>query len=347
MREELRTLLAEAGVEPELLSGSWNRTLVINNIGSVALRSEHLAGEFADRGFHMMLLDPEGIPVYHCKCRPALSGGRFHREAEVLLGFGGHPDSAPIVPTTAVVHNERMEVQVARFLQGTRLDHALPGMDESRRDRVIGRVLEASAILSQVALELPGVFPGRSDPAPLEGAAQESLESLAALGVADQDVEVFRKVLADCGSVPASPQHRDLWPENVFVSPDGSCTLVDFDHFGEVTVPLFDALHFVRTAGEHVSAHRGSWLDQLEGGGPLYRSQRHALRQEVDRLALVPDAVGGCILFYLIHVAVATFTRGAPEAFWGRLRDELPGAARRLRESGSARAFAESLLASP
>jgi hypothetical protein len=344
MRAELRDLLLEAGVAAHLLAGSWQRTVMLNNTGSVGGPPEGGVGAI-DRGFHLLILSPDDEPLYYCKCRSARPGGATHRESAVLQSFNSHPTTAGLVPAVAVIRNDRLEVQVARFVAGRRLDQLLSDASDTRLMELVEQSLDAAGRLSDAARAMPGLFPGRASRAVYRAAAGDALAALPALGISPEDRETLAASLQEAGSVEAHPQHRDFWPANIMIADEGGCRIIDFDHFGDVVIPLYDRLHFLRTSWDQLRGHEGGlWQEWLRSDDHLADRMRRLIADEAERLALTPSQLGGCLLFYLIDAAAIVHLRGGPEMFWRARRNELPAAARLLRQHGSVAEFGAAIL---
>jgi hypothetical protein len=344
MRPELRDLLLQAGVAAHLPADAWQRIVMLNNTGAVGGACEGGMGAI-DRGFHLLILSAEGRPIHYCKCRSARPGGAAHRESAVLQAFSAHRATAGLVPAVQVARNDRVEIQVARFVTGHRLDQLLAAVPEQRLMVLLQQSLDAAGRLSDAARAMPELFPATASPAVYRDAAAEALAALPALGVSAEDRVTLASGLGEAGSVQAHPQHRDYWPANIMIAEDGGCQVLDFDHYGDVAIPLYDRLHFLRTAWDQLRGREGGlWLEWLCTVDPLSARMRRLIADEAERLALTPAQLGGCLLFYLIDAAAIVHLRGGPEAFWRDRRNELPAAARLLRHHGSVAEFGAAIL---
>jgi hypothetical protein len=204
---------------------------------------------------------------------------------------------------------------------------------------------DAAAVLAQAALQQPAAFPSAFEDSALLDRAQIALQNLGRLNVSTDVQAVLRMGLQDAGIVRAVPQHGDFWPENVLRTETGGWCILDLDGFGDVTVPLYDVLHFIRTSEDARPAGlQGRWIDVALGDSTAGIHARRAIAGEQARWNLTPRAVGGCALFYLMHIAYHISSRGAPEFVWGRFRDEIGAAVRLLEQAGSIDQFGASLL---
>ena len=324
MRRDLLELMEAALRQIEVTSPplQWDRTLLLNNTGSLKARVRGEPPVSTDRGFHLLLLSEAGEPEYYCKCRPRNPDGSDRRAARFLRRFQKDPDTRSIVPRQGHAHNRRIDVQVAGFVRAPRMDKVLEGLDERAFHELVKNVQSAALRLSRTALRVKGSSAQQVD---LVQESDPLLRDLPQLGVATEVGNLLRRGLAQVGDVPPFPQHRDLWPNNVFAHEDGGCTIVDFDDFGVVRVPLHDAFHLLRTSTAGAGRMESRlWFEHLQVGDTIVAE---IIRDAGRELGLTTRQVGGCLLYYFLDIAVATFRRGGPETFWGQFRDELPAVA--------------------
>lgn len=327
MREALSRLLDAALQElGSPLGVSWDRTLVLNSIGSLCDQGSRGDPSVVDHGFHLLLLSPEGGATHYCKCRRTLPDGGERRESRFLRMFGEHPDTRHIVPRQGHASDGSLEVQVTEFIGVPRMDHAVRLLGSEERLQVTLQVLDGAYLLTRVALESqPREF---SECLRLADEAESLLSDLYKLEVTEKSVDTIRGALRSAGSIPSLPQHRDLWPVNIFLESEAGFRIIDFDGFGEVRVPLHDTFHLLRTVGDLLGQPRdGPWCESLLRGEAF---GTEAIRSARMRFDLSTRQVGGCLLYYLVDIAVGMYRRGAPREFWGRFRDEIPTIARVL-----------------
>lgn len=342
MRRELIELLAEAGiVGAEALH--WDNILVVRSSGSLINPLRPVDRNLPDRGFHFLIAKAGTTPDYYCKARPALPGPLRHRETLVLEAFAADARSRPFVPAVWSSANERIELQVTRFMLSDPLDRFLTRHDRNTQASYLGEVLDAGASLSLAALDRPDIFPGAGEAMPLGHLADDVLDTLPGLGVPADLVGAIRDLFDAAGSVPGVPQHGDFWPQNVLRTREGGWCVVDLDNFGDVIAPIYDATHMLRTFDDVSGGGRSPWISRM--ATPAYATARALLRREMQRWELTPAQLGGCVLLYLADIAVRVFRRGAPEMFWGRFRDELPAALDEVRRTGSISGFGAKLTA--
>lgn len=344
MRLSLQRLLQHAGVGPL----PWERIVLRDSRAALTSRAREGRSHIWNRGFHMVILDAAGAPEYYCKCRPSNPGGSICRESLVMEVFNADAATAPLVPSACTVRDDDIEVLVTRFLSGTRVDKLLPDLSLNERTELAEKVLSAGFTLSSAAAAMPRHFPGAGDELPLAASAARAFELLPSIGVTGADVALLRQALEQAGAVRAYPQHRDLWPRNVIVEEDGRCRIVDFDEFGEVMVPMTDAIHYLRTSSELAGVlTRRTWLERIRQDDDEARALRGLLAREPGRWGLTPVQAAGCLLFYLLDITTGLYYRPNPESVWGRFRDELPVAAALLRDAGSVDQFAADWFPAP
>lgn len=342
MRPRLQRLLAAAGV-PLPADGTlpWERLIVVNSIGPLAATASNIGRNVWNRGLQIVLLSDGGQPTHYCKFRALHPLAMVHLESVLLEAFSAHPSCGRIVPSTRLARDDRLEVQVARFVAGDRLDRVLPHVSLEAREALTERVLEAARTLATAARDIAVLAPRLQAPVSLLRQSESALALLTELGVDAADTATIRAALEEAGEVPAIAQHRDLWPKNLVRAPDGTCQIIDLDEYGDVVVPLYDALHFLRSGDQSArpDAER-LWLQRIVNDDPSARMMRTVLMRDAGRLQLSVRQTLGCLLFYLVDFPVSIHLRETPEAFWGRYRDELPLAAAWLREAKSLDALA-------
>lgn len=345
MRPRLHRLLGAAGVSVAA-DGSlpWDRVIVVNSIGPLAANASNIDRNVWNRGLQVVLLDERFQPTHYCKFRALHPQLTRHRESMLLEAFSAHPASSGIVPHTRLARDDRLEVQVARFVSGERLDRVLPGLSLPKREALAESVLASASTLAAVAREIPDLAPRLQTPVSILSQSESALALLPRMGVEASDVATIRWALAEAGEVPPVSQHRDLWPKNLVLAPDGTCLIMDLDEYGDVVVPLYDAFHYVRS-GSQIARPDDTrlWLLRVADDEASARMMRTILTREAARQHLSIRQTLGCLLYYLVDFPVSIHLRETPEAFWGRYRDELPVVAAWLREAGSLDALAVKL----
>jgi hypothetical protein len=334
MRPQLQRLLVAGGIPAESLE-DWERVAFMANWGSLTLSGSDPHQNVSNRGLHVVVSTPGGEPTHYCKLRRVDPNGVPLREAVLLQHLCRHPLSAPYVPRTTVARDEQIEAQVAEYLTGDRLDRLVPQLSLVQRSEVMSRVLHAAAAVAAAARELPEAFPSLKSHVSVVDEAREAIELLSGLGISTSDCELFERVLREVEPLPAVAQHRDLWPKNV-IQQSTDYKIVDFDDYGIVSVPLYDAFHLVLSVDDLARPrHPNLWLERLGFSDDTAIQMRAVLRQAPDAAGLNSEQKVACLLYYLIDVPVFIYQRGAPEIYWGRYRNELPLLASLIKASSS------------
>jgi len=337
-------LLNEAGVP--LTARDWRRVVVLRSSGSPVHPFRAVDRHLSDRGFHFLILSERGDITHYCKCRPLWPQGRPHRETQVLQAFADDHDARQYVPEFAAVRDDRVDVQIARYVQGEVLNRTFMGMSTEARLELVDDAMIPGASLCTAAMLRPDIFGHCPGEVPLSDLAESFLGGLSSLDIDPKMSGVLRNAFREAGTVPLIPQHGDYWPENVLRTREAGWCVLDLDNFGDIAVPLYDVLHMLRTSEDAVPGPpRGPWITLIASDAPGPVAARRIIRRESASLELAPDAVAGCILFYLMHIGLHIRSRGAPVSVWGRFRDEVPAACALLEHSGSLRRFAEFCLA--
>jgi hypothetical protein len=151
-------------------------------------------------------------------------------------------------------------------------------------------------------------------------AARSSLTYLESMGFGREAIRSLAQALRASGRLPGFPQHGDLWPSNV-VKSAGSWWLLDFEAFGHVLVPLYDACHLARTCSDLRRASRTDssaslWVDRLIAGGDEAAACWRTIASVAREHALAPTEVIGAIVYYLIDVATQFHKRARLQWYW-------------------------------
>ncbi len=309
MNRELRALLADAGVS----TGAWSDIILLHNVAALPAPDTPRGDYIWNRGFNLLVLDARGHPAHYCKCRRPDDEDLAHdtRVREVLAR---DPALRAIVPATRGVASGTIQIQVSHHLTGEPFSSVVARLSTPAWERAVGEILTAVEGVTARSAEL---LPDLAAPAGGVALAQEvtwALRHLGSAGVPPDTATRLARVLEEAGRAPAAPQHGDLWPGNV-VRFEGSWWLLDFEVFGRIRIPLYDAFHLVRT----------SW--QLRPGGALpllalLRDRaagaacRTVLGAAVRRAGLTRAQLGGAFVAYLVDIAARLHRRGVPSAYW-------------------------------
>lgn len=320
MNHALRDLLAAAGIgNGDGAQSPWSRIVLLKNWGDVPpLRG--LANTYlGNSGFNFLLLGPRGMPTHYCKCRPATSPAVQH-ESAVLATLSHDPELRTAVPRTWGARAGGLQLLISTHIPGTPLDRAVARLPTGQWVVAMGEVLAVTHRVAQRAVAtLPDLL-GCGGRICLADAARGSLAHLEAMGLGREAVRALEEALRAAGSVDGFPQHGDLWPSNA-VKWEGSWWLVDFEVFGHVQVPLYDACHFVRTCSDlrcarGTSSTASLWIDRLMAGDDEAGACGRTIASVARRHALTPNEVVGALVYYLIDIATRFHKRGGPRWYW-------------------------------
>ncbi len=345
MNPRLGELLASAGIDvgPGLPS-AWSRIVLLQNWGGVPPVRRMAQTYLGNRGFNFLLLGLRGAPTHFGKCRPAMSMALQH-EIAVLGRLNQDPELSAVVPRTWGVRSGELDLLISALVSGTRFDRTVARLPAEQWARAMTEIL---AVTHRVAERAVAVLPDlldRSGPTSLYEAARGSLAHLESMGFGRRFVRSLAEALQGGGSLHGFPQHGDLWPSNVLRS-GSSWWLLDFEVFGQVQIPLYDACHLVRTCSDlrpvaSASSAASRWIDRLMAGGDEATACWRTLAAVARRHALGPRGVLGALVYYLIDVATRFHKRGGPRCYWEPHALEL----QRVAEVAASERQAERLIA--
>jgi len=303
---------AQLGEQREL---RWSDVLLLGNVAGIPpARSE--AGDFLwNRGFNLALLGPDRIPARYCKCRPA-GDPIAHAETRILKRLSADLNGR-IVPLTIGLETDEIQIQVAEHISGERHDLLLRTLPESEWSESLEAIIEASEeVAKRAELILSDVLQLRTTIDLLDEAARH-LEHLGPARIADAERQALEGLLAASAPVRGSFQHGDLWPKNV-IRDDRGWWLLDFEMFGRVQTPLYDACHLVRTtSGLQNPTSRGSltWVERMEPPVADLRF-RQVLRNAAARHDLDSAGAVACLVYYAIDMAARSYGRAVAREYW-------------------------------
>ena len=301
MSTALIDLLAGAGAPAPRGGIAWDRVLLVNNVGAVP--GDRVAGDLEEnRGFNLVILDDDGGPMLFCKCRP--TSAELRDRMAFTARLSRVPELADVVPLTWSVHAETIDAEVSRYIRGDLLERGISSMSGEELSVVLRDIIDAAATVSRHAAQVePGLLLGPSD-VELAGAAPWIGNALLDAGLDDRAWRTLESALARAGRVPRALQHGDLWPRNVLLS-DGHWRIIDYEQYGSVQVPLYDALHLVRTSWDARPKQRnqgGAWIDELRSTGTEGAVYRATLRHAAGLAGLTPDQAAGALVYYVADV---------------------------------------------
>lgn len=313
------------------LPSDWRRIVMIKNDGPIPVPQHAVVGDAA-RGFNLLLLSAAGEPAYYVRCRDA-GDTVAAREAEVLRRLCESPAIRAHLPESAGMSADGIQVLATRYLDGKLFAHLLRKMSrEEWRDAV----LELTELVTAVGRVAQTSLPDLASPEPFDF-WREGEPSLALLPMSTAQTAATAAALRAAGSAPRFPQHGDLWPGNI-IRKDGIWRLLDFDLFGRVDAPLFDACHLTFTSTEYLlSGGHGldtPWINHLQGHDLLGRGGREILGRNAAAHGLSADQALGAVVYYLVEATARLLRKGAQSEVWRGPLAEAAAAADLLR-SGS------------
>lgn len=318
----------------DALPSDWRRIVMIKNDGPIPVPRHDVIGDAA-RGFNLLVLSDAGEPAYYVRCRDSRDTTAA-REAEVLRRLSESPDIRPHLPESAGIRADGIQVLATRYMDGQLFAHLLRKMSQDEwRDAVLELTALATAIGRVGQAGLPEL--ARAEPFDFW---REGEESLALLPMSSEQIAATAAALRAGGTAPPFPQHGDLWPGNV-IREKGVWRLLDFDLFGRVEAPLFDACHLTFTSTEYLlSGGHGldtPWIRHLEGHDILGRGGREVLRQNAVAQGLSADQAVGGLVYYLVEATARLLRKGAQPDVWRGPLTETAAAADLLRSGADVR----------
>ena len=302
MNRELTVLLRGLGIEPA-------ESLLIQNTSAINRRGESPDGH----GFKLVLLDADGRITHFCKCAGA-NVEWLQREAEVVEAMRTDTDIGRRVMPVWSGATAAIRVLVSAYAPGGDWRSRVSNQSTGEWTEATSEVL---ALASRISDRTPTLIPRYADRSPVSivAEAEPLLTLLGQLGSSERALIDIRSAMARARSLERSVQHGDLWAPNILETPEG-WQLTDFELFGDVQVPLYDALHFVRTSMElrHSNGTEFSWLSAMTAEGPDAAAARVLLRDAADRVGLDPAQREAVVLYYVVDIAARVAMRRAPKA---------------------------------
>jgi phosphotransferase family enzyme len=335
MNRELQDLLVEAGYTEASSPDAWTRIIVMNNYGSVP-RPSGISGEFAQKGFKLLLLGADGRPSHFARCGAA-NDHALERECRLLETLCRASGLSRIIPESHCVSSPVVRVQLNSYVPGPTYERFVARQSARDWTRCIGEILDARGQVSSRAGELfPDLLAGGPIVAPLEE-AMPHFNRLREAGIEPNYLTVLEDALGAVPPLPRVLQHGDLWPANV-IRYEGSWWLIDFAEFGHVQVPLYDAFHLLESnPGRRDPRNRHAWLTL--GNGAIEDEWTDASRAVVSAAAkataLDLDQVGAALVYYLVHLSAYRLREGVPREFGENYIRELRRVAMQLQRDPS------------
>ncbi|MEO8031329.1 MAG: phosphotransferase [Gemmatimonadota bacterium] len=333
MNRALRVLLDGLAEDPDpRLRRAWSSVIMHRNVGAIPV-SELPAGEFNwNRGFDLLLLDRDGRQTHVCKVRPARDL-RARNEALVMAAMRLDPEVSSLLPPSYYRSVPDLQVLVTAFLPGRPYQHRLRLISAADWLSDMREVLPLSCRFSARAAELIPSLSGHGDPLDLSLQTADEFSYLAGLGIESDKLMTLRRRLEAMAPLRASLQHGDLWPANL-LHDRGSWSLLDFEAFGRIKVPLFDAIHLLRTCLEIRTGEQDSplWLRRVLGPQPDSKACRQLMMEAAQREGVSAEQAVGVLIHYWAVFARRSHLAGNPRGFWEPLLSEVREMARLIAE---------------
>jgi hypothetical protein len=332
---ELAELLVAAGCGTAAsMEASWSRFVMVYNVsriprgGSRNGPRRHGVG-VAHRGFNLILLDESGDPSHYVKCRPA-GDPRVQRETRVMAALHAHPALGDIVPDALYRTNERLAVHVCPYVEGENLESDVASYSARAWQQAASEILLAADLIAEHApAACPADVEVPATPMNLLTATAADLQRVVQLGLSPEDADAISLALSVARPTAAHPQHGDMWPANIVKTRRG-WQILDFEDYGLIQVPLFDAIHFARSAP--MPRGGATWFDAMSGPDTEWTTAtRSVLRAAAQRRGLERDVVTGALVYYLVSMTARLHDRDNPRPVWAGLLSEVQSLAALLR----------------
>ena len=323
MNQDLRDLLKQAGVSDAHAEDLWARAVMIHVRGLLPpiARSSTRA---AEAGFHLLLLDQQGKVARRVKCRGSDDQG-FRRECDALVALGSDPRASQFVLPVSTASSEHLRLHVSDYLGSESYADLIDDQNAPAWQETAEEILAIVHLLGERAKRaMPRLLPARED-VDLLSELGHRFAFLEEGRIEKATLDVLREVLRET-SVPRHPQHGDLWPGNLIRGKDGRWLVIDFERFGEIQFPLYDAFHLIW------SSMQGTRSSDL----PATRSQAwhtacyNLLNGAADRHGLSGQQFGALALSFILEATAYRMRPGIPSSFSEDLRTILHRSAQRM-----------------
>jgi hypothetical protein len=325
MTSGFASLLEQAGFDTSE-RGFWQRVVMVHNAGMLPAERLEQGDVMATRGFNALVLDRSGVPTHFCKCRPPTKA--WIRQTDLYARMSMLPALRRIIPRARDVSSPDLHMSITTYVPGRLLASRVWWMPPVTLGVTLREILEQMETISRHAATVDRDERLRQTEVDLAAAAGWAFEAVPSSLLSPDQASVLRATVAAAGRVRAAAQHGDLWPMNV-LRYDGRWLLLDFEIFGRIQVPLYDAFHLVRNCW----AMRRGWLSRSVQWlrNPAARSQapnwiawlhsssadpyRQTLAWARARYRLTSTQAVGALAFYLIDVAARMYMRRVPMPF--------------------------------
>ena len=326
MKRELRELLESAGIgdanEPDL----WKRAVMLHVAGLLPPPRD-LPNANREAGFHLLLLDEFGNVVHRVKCRAA-DDEWFQRECDTLAALKDDPELSGLVLQVATAASRNLRIHVSRQLPG---GSYLTAMRRQGLSDWQGSVEEILANVHKIGERAKRTIPWLQSSSPtvsLTRALEHRFEQLEDRDIDAASIAALREALEGV-SVPCHPQHGDLWPGNIIQDEHGRWCVIDYETFGQVEFPLYDAYHLVWSS-RHATGRRGIWPWKASRESAWQEARNEILERSVRRYGLTDRQAGALRLAFMIELTAHRMRPGAPPAYSLGLRAGLRQLAQQL-----------------
>jgi hypothetical protein len=319
MRSDFASLLERAGFDTSE-RGFWQRVVMIDNRGLLPAQRLDEGDVMMLRGFNALVLDRSGVPTHFCKCRPPTKD--WIRQTELCTRMSMEPALRHMIPSAWGVGSAEVHMAISTYVPGRLLESSVSWMRPAKLAAALVEILRSMETIALYGVIIdPDVFGGQTH-IDLAAEAEWAFDVIPPSLVAHGQAEVLRDAIASAGKIRRALQHGDLWPRNILRN-DGHWWLLDFDTFGRIQVPLYDAFHLVRSCwalrqGRRVTRWTlsparlpnpfPSWIHRLRTSSTIDMEQRTLAwaraRQELTNVEAL-----GTLAFYLIDMAARMYRR--------------------------------------
>ncbi|HEY1308579.1 MAG TPA: phosphotransferase [Vicinamibacterales bacterium] len=327
MRSGFASLLEQAGFDTTE-RGFWERIVMVQNCAVLPAERLDEGDVMATRGFNALVLDRHGVPTFFCKCRPPTK--EWVRQTELCTRISMEPALRQMIPCAWGVRSTGLLMSISTYVPGRLLESRVAWMRPDTLGATLREILQEMETISlHCAVIEPGVFNGRTH-VDLAAESEWAFDVIPSSLLPPHLASVTRDALARAGVVRRAIQHGDLWPRNI-LRHDGHWWLLDFEMFGQIQVPLYDAFHLVRHCWTlrqgrlQRAIHRErspatlpnrlpSWIGSLRSSHTTQPYQ-HTLAWASARHGLTIDQAVGTLAFYLIDLTARMYRRQVPMAY--------------------------------
>ena len=304
MNRELLTLLRDVGITTRL---EWDDVVTVYNYAPVPVASRASVTGY-NRGFNLAVL-AGAVPTHFVKCRPA-HDPTLIRESRIRTVLSQKQPSGIAVGSVNVASSSRLSIQASAFLRGPHYGDVIQRMPGDEYVNSLGGVLEGIFDVASAALRDLPEFTHHPASLNLTEVADEPLALVSDLAsLSDSERSALARAVAHAGAVPPRPQHGDFWWQNLILA-DGTLWVIDFDSYGQISVPLFDDVTMLLTTMGVRTGSVTKALQHLESSHPEAVSCRALLDRCARTQGVASHQLNGLLVYYLAHMAATVHRRG-------------------------------------